>query len=279
MSDEWMFAADHGQLTFRWAHVLAGVVWIGLLYFFNWVHGPFAGTLDPDTRQRVAPELLPRALHWFRWGAAWTWGTGICLLFVMYYVRPSGLFFDPEWRQSLPMEERASLAKPSPSRWGPALGLLFAAYALYDPFFRFLGTRSSLAHALCVLVSGAAVVLLCHLMRGPMHLSGRAAYVHVGAILGTCMAANVWMRIWPAQRRIVLAVRDGRPPDLRDAALAAQRSKHNTYMSVPLLFLMLSPDQGRFGGDDSAQALAAILLVSWLVTFLLYRQAARVRGF
>ena len=69
----------------RWIHVLAGIVWIGLLYFFNFVNGPFQGTQDGDTKKKVIPELLPRALFWFRWGAAWTWVTGVLLLLLVFY--------------------------------------------------------------------------------------------------------------------------------------------------------------------------------------------------
>ena len=67
---------DTLNALFRWLHILAGIIWIGMLYFFNWVNGPFAATMDGDTKKKVVPELMPRALFWFRWGAAWTWVTG-----------------------------------------------------------------------------------------------------------------------------------------------------------------------------------------------------------
>ena len=70
---------------FKWLHIIAGIAWIGLLYFFNWINGHFAATLDGDTKKKVVPELMPRALYWFRWGAAWTWVTGVILLLVVYY--------------------------------------------------------------------------------------------------------------------------------------------------------------------------------------------------
>src|SRR4030042_1106364 len=70
---------------FRWLHIFAGIIWIGMLYFFNWVNGPFAATLDGDTKKKVVPELMPRALFWFRWGAAWTWITGVLLLALVFY--------------------------------------------------------------------------------------------------------------------------------------------------------------------------------------------------
>ncbi|MFQ5507222.1 MAG: urate hydroxylase PuuD, partial [Planctomycetota bacterium] len=69
----------------RWIHVVAGILWIGLLYFFNWVNGPFAATMDGETKKKVVPELMPRTLYWFRWGAAWTWFSGVLLLLLVFY--------------------------------------------------------------------------------------------------------------------------------------------------------------------------------------------------
>ena len=77
---------------FKWLHIVAGVLWIGLLYFFNWVNGHFAATMDGETKKKVVPELMPRALYFFRWGAAWTWFTGLILLLVVFY--HGGLTFD-----------------------------------------------------------------------------------------------------------------------------------------------------------------------------------------
>ena len=74
------------EAIFRWMHVFVGIIWIGLLYFFNWVNGPFAAKLDGATKKTVVPELMPRALFWFRWGAAWTWITGVLLLALVYYM-------------------------------------------------------------------------------------------------------------------------------------------------------------------------------------------------
>ena len=76
------------QITYRWIHVIAGVLWIGILYFFNWINGAFHGPRStPKTKRKVVPELMPRALFWFRWGAAFTWLTGVALLMKLYYAR------------------------------------------------------------------------------------------------------------------------------------------------------------------------------------------------
>src|SRR5438876_1048897 len=83
---------DFLQVLFRWIHVVAGITWIGHLYFFNWVNAQFAPTLDAETKKKVVPELMPRALYWFRWGAAYTWVTGVLLLLIVYY--HGGIMFD-----------------------------------------------------------------------------------------------------------------------------------------------------------------------------------------
>src|SRR5215510_8567713 len=80
-----MDATDVLQALFRWIHIVAGILWIGLLYFFNFVNGPFAGTMDGETKKKVVPQLMPRSLFWFRWGAAWTWATGVILLMLVFY--------------------------------------------------------------------------------------------------------------------------------------------------------------------------------------------------
>src|SRR6516165_8800472 len=80
-----MEATELLQALFRWIHIVAGIIWIGHLYFFNWVNGPFQGTMDGPTKKVVNPQLMPRALYWYRWGAAWTWVTGVLLLLLVFY--------------------------------------------------------------------------------------------------------------------------------------------------------------------------------------------------
>ena len=274
--DDYIFSAEHGQLAFRWAHFLAGVIWIGILYFFNWINGHFVATLDGDTKKKVIPELMPRALYWFRWGAAWTWITGVLLLFVMYYIRPSGFFFDGAWNAARPMEELQN--NPDPGQWVVPFACLFVGFVVYDQLFKLVGSRSKGAHSGCVVGWGAVAVGFFLLVTTSLHMSTRAGLVHVGALFGTAMAANVWMRIWPAQKRIITAVKNGETPDPADPALAGLRSKHNTYMSVPLLFLMVSIDQGKATSMDWL-GLTLLLGASWVVTYLLYKKSATVQGF
>src|SRR5205809_7346055 len=97
-----MEATDALQALLRWIHIVAGIIWIGLLYFFNFVNAAFAATMDGPTKQKVVPELMPRALYWFRWGAAWTWVTGVLLLVLVFWHR--AIMFGPQ-RGSTPFAE------------------------------------------------------------------------------------------------------------------------------------------------------------------------------
>ena len=110
-------------------------------------------------------------------------------------------------------------------------------------------------------------------------LSGRAMFIHIGALFGTSMAANVWMRIWPAQRRIITATKNGETPDPADPAMAGLRSKHNTYMSVPLLLFMVAVDQAAMIGADPVVWVPVTLAVAWVATWAIYKKAAKVPGF
>jgi len=260
------FKNDHGQILFRWIHILAGVVWIGLLYFFNWVNSAFAPTMDGETKQKVVPELMPRALFWFRWGAAWTWISGIALLFVVYYVganlqnaaAPEGV--DPE----------------SAASWGLALGGMIVGFFVYDIISK------KMAGQLWpnLLVWGALVTAYGWYLQTSLAFPARAVIVHCGAMFGTAMAANVWMRIWPAQQRIITAIKGGDAPEGADAAMAGLRSKHNTYMSVPLLLFMLSPDQGSVTSVAQPWVFVAfVMIVGFVACDLLYKKAAKVPGF
>jgi uncharacterized membrane protein len=260
------------QILFRWIHVVAGVVWIGHLYFFNFVNSAFAPTMDGETKKKVVPQLMPRALFWFRWGAAATYVTGLYLLFKLYYHGSEPNFY------SSANPAFAGL-KPETMDWLRAFLATLIGFSIYDVLFKLLG-KTKAGHAFAVLVWGALIVAYACYLKDYLHASPRAIYIHVGALLGTTMAANVWMRIWPAQRRIITAVRDGQAPNPADPAVAGQRSKHNTYMSVPLLLFMVSVHQGDLLSWSPLQCwLVVILIVGWLGTFALYKLVPTVKGF
>ena len=247
------------EALFRWIHVVAGVLWIGLLYFFNWVNGNVAKQLDGPTKQRVLPELLPRTLYFFRWGAAYTWITGVLLLGMVYYMNAEGTGMGAE------------------ANMGIAFGIVLVGAAVYDALWKAMQDKKQLA----LIVSFVALLGLMSLMDNKLDMGPRAVFIHVGALFGTCMAMNVWMRIWPAQRKIITAIKAGTPPEPGWGALAGLRSKHNTYMSVPLIYIMLSSHhtQGLYftvGENEVGWLfLAGLIIVSWVVVYWIYQKAAK----
>ena len=258
---------------FRWMHVLAGVLWIGLLYFFNWVNGPFVGTLDADSKRKVLPELLPRTLFWFRWGAAWTWITGVLLLMIIYY-HGKAVFADP-----------TGGLDSGPWTIGAIVMILvtFLAVFLYDFIFKSaLGKNTKAA----VTVSFILIGIILYAMYKWGGFSYRGYNIHIGAMFGTIMAFNVWYRIWPAQQKIITAIKKGEAPPEGLPALAGMRSKHNTYLSVPLFWAMINQHSTFFAGNNLGipgelawVVLLGVILLGWHIVWLCYKKATKVKGF
>lgn len=259
---------DFLSVLSRLLHILAGIVWIGMLYFFNWVNGPFAGTMDGETKKKVVPELMPRALFWFRWGAAWTWFTGLLLLGLVFHMDKAVLF-------------------GAEGGWGPGAGLMvavtFLAPFLYDALHKSGLGKDAKTFGGVAFVLTAVVVVLMAKWAG---FTYRAFNIHLGAMFGTIMAFNVWFRIWPSQQKIITAVKNGQPPDAAIVALAGARSRHNTYMSVPLVWTMIDQHTtpfagGNYGipGEYSFVVLLAVILIGWHVVWQLYKKAGQVKGF
>src|SRR5207248_5222659 len=239
------YLLDWLDLVFRWFHVAAAIVWIGTSFYFvaldshllppaeerdsergvggeTWeIHG---GGFYRVEKFRVAPHALPEPLHWFKWEAYWTWLSGFALFTVMYYLQPNTYLIDP------------SVAKLSDvEAIGASIGLLVAAWFVYDALCRTVAKRSEAALAACmlVLVTGTAY--------GVTHLfSARAAYLQVGSMLGTILVANVFFVIIPAHWELVRAKEAGRDPDPAANVRGKQRSIHNNYLTLPVLFAMLS---------------------------------------
>lgn len=232
---------DWADLVVRWTHFVAGIAWIGSSFYFIWVDRTLGAPARPAPdvegdlwlvhsggfyqveKRRPGPGEVPAVLHWFKWEAMVTWISGIALLVLVYYLTG------------------AYLLDPAVSRIGRGtatalgIGLLVAGWAAYDGLWRSpLSRRAGLATAVSLLLLAGATLLLCRL------LSGRAAYMHVGSLLGTIMVANVWLRIIPAQRQMVAATRAGQPADFTLGERAKRRSVHNSYLTLPLLFIMVS---------------------------------------
>ena len=245
----------------RWIHIVAGIVWIGHLYFFNFVNGPFAATLDADTKRKVAPELMPRALYWFRWGAAWTWVSGILLLLIVFY--HGGITFDAEYMDRM---------------WSMPMLLMLALTLLapfpYDILMKRVAPKNAMA---AVIVAFLCIVVVTWLMSQWAHFSYRATLIHIGGMLGTIMAYNVWYRIWPAQKKIITAVKNGQAPDASLVAMAGLRSRQNTYMSLPLVWAMMNQHSTWAASWWFITPLA--VLFGWWIGSMLFRRAPKVKGF
>lgn len=239
---------------FRWIHVVAGILWIGLLYFFNFVNSAFAPTMDGETKKKVVPELMPRALFFFRWGAAFTWFSGVFLLALVFY--HYGVTFGSD-------------------RWSSAawimIGVTFLGIVLYDPLAKRI--KNQCVFAIVGLVLITAVVCAYQHYAG---FSYRGVLIHTGSLFGTIMAFNVWFRIWPAQQKIMAAVKSGQAPDAALVGLAGLRSKHNTYLSVPLVWTMLNAHSTFL--LSYWWSLPVIVALGWLATNHLYKIATKVKG-
>ena len=233
------------SLLGRWLHLVAGIAWIGASFYFIWLDNHLLPPADPALAQRgvagelwavhgggfyqaqkyrVAPAVLPSSLHWFYWEAYTTFLSGLFLLGLLYYGQAELYLID---------RSVAALSKPE----AILIGMVFIAggWIVYDGLCRSpLGRDSrALGVVLAVLLSAAAW-LLCHLF------SGRGAYMEFGAMLGTIMVANVFFVIIPAQRALVRVKQENREPDPTGAIAAKLRSTHNTYFTLPVLFLMIS---------------------------------------
>lgn len=237
------YLRDWLDLVFRWAHLVFGAAWIGTSFYFNWLNNhlrPPAAEKDETVggelwsvhgghfyrvlKYKVAPERLPETLHWFKWEAYFTWITGAVLLMVVYYLQADVMMVD------------LRVADLSPAAAvGIGVGTLLVGWLVYHGLCKSKLTEHPVPFAL-LMFAGA-----CGVAYGLTEvLSPRAAYIHVGALLGTCMALNVFFVIIPNQRVMVNAMIEGREPDARKGRDGALRSLHNNYMTLPVLFIMVS---------------------------------------
>ncbi len=251
------------DLILRWIHVIAAIMWIGNSLLFNWLdrnllppkdatrgaHGEIwllhSGGFYQVEKTMLAGQELPRPLHWFKWQAYTTWISGALLLVVVYYLSAGALLVDP----TSPLSPTAAVAL--------GIGLLALAWVVYDLLWRSPLARSWLG------ASAVSFLLVMVVAFGLTQVfTGRAAFLHVGAMLGTLMAGNVAMKIMPAQRQLVAAVAEGKGPDPVLADQAKLRSIHNNYMTFPVIVLMLSSHFPSFYGHSLNWLLLGILLLA-----------------
>ena len=263
------------NLILRWTHVFAGIMWVGTTYYFTWLDARLteeekAAVNTGNTAQvwmvhsggfyvverRKVPDLVSRTLHWFKWEAGTTWLSGFALMIVVYYLG-GGALIDHDVRD-------ISLG----AAVGVGIAVIVVGWLVYDLLMLSPLGRNELLFAVIAyaLIVGIAFSLT-------QVFSGRAAYIHVGATLGTIMAANVWMRILPAQKKMIAALKEGQKPDERLAAQAKLRSKQNTFMAVPVVFIMIS---NHFPGVTYGERynwiiLAVLVLAGWIAAKFIRR--------
>jgi uncharacterized membrane protein len=259
------------NLLIRWFHVVVGIGWIGTSFFFMWLDAHLTakkdakpgsvgeiwlfhsgGFYEVEKKLVVPSEVLP-SLHWFKWEAYLTWISGMLLLAVVYYLGGGVFLIDP-----------SVAAISAPAGIAISLATLALGWLVYDLLWRSpLGRNTPLATAVSLLLLAAAAFGLSRAF------SGRAAYMHVGALLGTLMAANVWRVIQPAQRQMYRVNLSGGAPDVALSSWAKQRSTHNNYMTLPVIFVMVSNHfPGTYGNP-----------YNWLILLVLFAASAGVRHY
>ncbi len=254
------------NLSVRWIHMITGVAWIGASFYFVWlennlnranpkdglagdlwaIHG---GGIYHLEKYKLAPPTMPENLHWFKWEAYFTWMSGIALLCLVFYFNPALYLIAPGSSMSGP--EAVAVGIGSLDAGGCVVAFVCESA---------LGKRPALlGFVLFVLLVAAAFVL-------SKVFSGRGAYLHVGAIIGTIMVGNVFRTIMPAQRALVAAIKEGRSPDPALPAKGLLRSRHNNYFTLPVLFIMISNHfPSTYGSQYNWLILAGIAVLAVLV--------------
>jgi uncharacterized membrane protein len=267
------YLLDWCGLLVRWFHVVAGIAWIGSSFYFVWLDNHLepqgaSEPVDPNVagelwsvhgggfyrsrKYRVAPPVLPPTLHWFYWEAYSTWLSGFALLCLLYFLRAEAYLIDP-----------AVAALTKPAAIAIALAVLVASWLVYDGLCRSPLGRNN--RALAVAVSVVTIIEawgVCRLF------GGRGAFMVFGAALGTIMVANVLFVIIPGQRELVRAKKEGRDPDPAPGLRGKQRSVHNTYFTLPVLFVMISNHYAMTYGAR----------YNWLVLIAMSFAGACIRG-
>ncbi|MFC6298310.1 hypothetical protein GNF76_24795 [Pseudomonas sp. CCM 7893] len=254
------------NLSVRWVHMITGVAWIGASFYFVWlennlnrvnpkdglagdlwaIHG---GGIYHLEKYKLAPPTMPDNLHWFKWEAYFTWMSGVALLCVVFYANPTLYLLAPG----------SSLSGPEGVLLG--IGSLFVGWFVYSFLCdSALGKRPALLGLILFVLLIAAAYGFSKVF------SGRGAYLHVGAVIGTIMVGNVFRIIMPAQRALVAAIAENRTPDPALPAKGLLRSRHNNYFTLPVLFIMISNHfPSTYGSQYNWLILAGIAVAAVLV--------------
>jgi len=261
---------DVMHLILRYFHIVAGIAWIGASFYFVWldnnleeppqwkkdkgikgdiwaIHG---GGFYEVAKYANGPEAMPKNLHWFKWEAYTTWLTGILLLSLLYYVGADAYLID---------SNKSNIDKVVAI--SGSIASLVVGWFVYDGFCRTKLVENGRVFAVLMvsLIAAWSYVL-------DQFIQDRAAYIHVGAVIGTCMAGNVFFNIMPGQRYMVSEIAAGNIPDAGPGLRAKQRSTHNNYATLPLLFIMISNHYAfTFGHEYGWLILVAIFVIGmWM---------------
>lgn len=260
-------------LLVRWLHITVAVTWIGTSIFFMWLDRSFVfneksqnpghvgdlwmvhgGGFYHVEKLLMGPTKVPDHLHWFKWESYWTWMSGVMLIALIFYTG-DGTFLLDSTISSISFSQAIILSIFS----------IIGSWLFYDFLWErhFIKSTPWIGHTLTMLWFAGMSYLLCHT------LSGRAAYVHIGAMLGTWMTANVFMRIIPRQIKMVEASKKGEPVNQDWGKNAKNRSTHNTYFTLPVIFIMLSNHFPQTYGHDQ----------NWLILLLVSGAGAAIREY
>lgn len=254
------------DLIVRWVHVIAGIMWVGNSMLYNWIDRNLVASKDPDVYGDIwllhsggfylmeknrggRKPVGPHTLHWFKWQAYTTWLSGATLLVVVYYLGGRALLTDNTAVMASGMSAGVSAVMIG-------VGVVVGGWLAYELIWRTLGKR---APAFAAGISGLFFYVAVQVLINA--LSGRAAWIHVGAMLGTIMAGNVAFTIMPSQRELVSATESGRVPEQRFADAAKTRSIHNNYITFPVIALMMSAHfPSLYAGPRSELALITLIV-------------------
>ncbi len=263
-------------ILLRWLHVITGIAWIGASFYFVWLDNNLSKPTDPALLEKgvggelwavhgggfynpqkylLAPKNLPQHLHWFYWESYSSWLSGFAMFAVLYLFNANTFLIDP---RVMPMTATVAVVT--------ALAFLVFGWIVYDLICRLVGDRprgDRIVGALVLVYVAAAVWLLCHVF------SGRAAFLLSGAMLATIMSANVLFVIIPGQRKVIASMRAGQQPDPIHGKRGKQRSVHNTYFTLPVIFAMLSNHYSLLSGAP----------MNWLVLLLMMLAGVVIRQF
>ncbi|PWQ96863.1 urate hydroxylase PuuD [Leucothrix pacifica] len=279
------YLLDWANLLMRWLHVIVGIAWIGASFYFVMLDNSIRPSKkDEDKKRGVHGELwavhgggfyhsqkfltgpkdepLSKNLHWSYWEAYSTWLSGMGMMLIIYWIGAKSYLID-----------NSVMELTSTQAISISIGFIALSWIVYDQLCRYLEGRDKL-------LAGLVFVLIIAIDYALFQIfSARAAYLHVGAIMGTMMVANVAMRIIPGQRRMVAQIRAGEPVDGRPGIIGKQRSVHNTYFTLPVLFIMISTHYPMtFSHEKGWLVLAVIMLAGVFIRqfFVLKHQGKKV---